>query len=90
LLGYVKIGYGKRALGTVTGQINKYAGWANKKKSIAVDGIFLDEAPYAWNETTSKYLQDVARAIKESSGLGKRSISKSLHAIAMNRPNKTR
>jgi hypothetical protein len=76
LLGYVKIGYGKRSISTVTGQINKYAGWASKKRSIAVDGIFIDEAPYNWNETTSKYLGDVKRAVKDSSGLGRRLISK--------------
>jgi hypothetical protein len=68
----------------VTGQINKYAGWASRKKSIAVDGIFIDEAPYNWNETTAKYLGDVKKAVRDSSGLGRRLISKSLCQAAYN------
>jgi hypothetical protein len=75
LLGYVKIGYAKRSIATVKGQISKYAGWAAKKRSIAVDGIFIDEAPYQWNETTSKYLSDVHNAVKSAEDLGKRLIS---------------
>jgi hypothetical protein len=68
----------------VTGQINKYAGWASRKKSIAVDGIFIDEAPYNWNETTAKYLSDVKKAVKDSSGLGRRLISKFFCQTAYN------
>jgi hypothetical protein len=75
LLGYVKIGYAKRSMGAVTDQIKKYASWTSKKRSIAVDGIFLDESPYIWNETNGKYLSDVHRTIKETTGLGRNLIS---------------
>jgi hypothetical protein len=76
LIGYVKIGYAARNLNTVTGQINKYAGWTTANRRIAVNGIFLDEAPYNWNSTIEKYLTDVRRTIKGSSGLGSKQISK--------------
>ncbi|KAF2663919.1 hypothetical protein BT63DRAFT_461037 [Microthyrium microscopicum] len=75
LLGYVKIGYANRSFQTVTDQIAKYAGWAAKRKSISVDGIFLDEAPYVWNETTSKYLTNLHSTIKSAAGLGKKLIT---------------
>jgi hypothetical protein len=75
LLGYVKIGYAKRSISTVTDQINKYTGWASRRNSIAVDGIFIDESPYIWNETNGKYLGDVRKVIKDASGLGRKLIS---------------
>jgi hypothetical protein len=62
-------------MSTVTGQISKYAEWASKKKSIAVDGIFIDESPYIWNETNGRYLGEVRKAIKDASGLGRKLIS---------------
>jgi hypothetical protein len=81
LLGYVKIGYAKRSLTTVTAQISKYAGWAARKRSIAVDGVFVDEAPYQWNETTSKYFGDIRNAVKSAEGLGRRLISQFLLSL---------
>jgi hypothetical protein len=76
LIGYVKIGYAGRNLNTVTSQIGKYAGWASANRKIAVDGIFLDEAPYNWNSTIERYLTDVKRSIKNNAGLGRKQISK--------------
>ncbi|KAF2422842.1 hypothetical protein EJ08DRAFT_463660 [Tothia fuscella] len=75
IIGYVKIGYGKRSMNSVTGEINRYAGWRKGNGKIAVDGIFLDEATEIWNATSERYLQDVQRLIKGNSNLGARHIT---------------
>lgn len=65
LVGYVPTGYGKRSVAAVKADVKKYAGWP---ASVAMDGIFLDEAPTAstWLKQYTGYT-DLVRNTKWAS-----------------------
>lgn len=57
-LGYVSTVYGARDMATVKDDIDKYYQWYD------VDGIFLDEFPYEYNETLFNYYTEISNYIK--------------------------
>lgn len=46
-----------------------YAGWSSLSSSLAMHGIFFDEAPYEYNATAVAYMKTIDAAVKASTGL---------------------
>lgn len=57
VVGYVATGYGKDPIASVRAQIADYYTW------YRVDGIFLDETPYACNASLVEYYRSLRNAI---------------------------
>lgn len=72
LIGYVKTGWGDRAISEVEADIKQYADWPSSSgdSSFAVQGIFLDEGATQYNEATVAYYEQAAAFVRQSSGLG--------------------
>lgn len=71
ILGYVSTQYAKRDQALVEEDIRKYADWASweaegSSGSIAVDGIFFDEAPSQHNDETSAYMSSISTYAKST------------------------
>ncbi len=69
LLGYVRTGYATRNITEVLGDINVYAGWSSSNSSLAMHGIFLDEAPHEYSASAVDFLRRVGQSIKSATGL---------------------
>ncbi|GLA19209.1 hypothetical protein AnigIFM62618_006878 [Aspergillus niger] len=70
-VGYVRTAYATRNITDVLDDVATYAGWANRSLTLAMDGIFFDEAPYDYSATKVEYMQTISEAVKSSSGLGR-------------------
>lgn len=73
-VGYVPTAYGTRNITAVLSDIATYSGWAsattaNKKASLAVDGIFFDEVVSEYSTSAAQYLQTINQAAKSATGL---------------------
>jgi hypothetical protein len=68
-VGYVRTGYATNNLTDVITQVETYGGWSNKSVSLAMHGIFCDEAPHQFSEDAAQYMRTLNNAIKSTSGL---------------------
>ncbi|GFN11452.1 hypothetical protein AtubIFM55763_004889 [Aspergillus tubingensis] len=68
-VGYVRTAYATRNITAVLDDVATYAGWANRSLTLAMDGIFFDEAPYDYSAAKAEYMQTISDAVKSSSGL---------------------
>ncbi|RAK95347.1 spherulation-specific family 4 protein [Aspergillus ibericus CBS 121593] len=68
-VGYVRTGYATRNITAVLDEVATYAGWSNESLTLAMDGIFFDEAPYDYSATKVEYMNTINAAVKNSSGL---------------------
>lgn len=68
-VGYVRTAYATRNITAVLDDVATYAGWANQSLTLAMDGIFFDEAPYDYSAAKAEYMQTISEAVKSSSGL---------------------
>ncbi|EHA25033.1 hypothetical protein ASPNIDRAFT_120939, partial [Aspergillus niger ATCC 1015] len=70
-VGYVRTAYATRNITDVLDDVATYAGWANRSLTLAMDGIFFDEAPYDYSAAKVEYMQTISEAVKSSSGMGR-------------------
>ncbi|KAG9234923.1 Spherulation-specific family 4 [Amylocarpus encephaloides] len=73
-VGYVPTGYAARNITAVLSDISVYSGWntnanASTGTSLAVHGIFFDEAPSGFSDAAATYMKTINQAAKNSSGL---------------------
>ncbi|KAH7132146.1 Spherulation-specific family 4 [Dendryphion nanum] len=75
-LGYVATNYTNKPLESVLAEIDTYAKWPQLlgDERFAVDGIFFDETPGAYDWRWHDYLKRAAEQVKTSPGLGKRTV----------------
>ncbi|PWY92701.1 cell surface spherulin 4-like protein [Aspergillus heteromorphus CBS 117.55] len=72
LLGYVATTYAQRNISLVRRDIETYAAWPTNGSNpdLAVRGIFFDETPQQYDDSTLAYLQELTALVKTTSGLG--------------------
>jgi len=72
LLGYVATTYANRDIALVREDVETYAAWPARSAngSLAVNGIFFDETPQAFDENALAYYQELTSLVKQSKGLG--------------------
>ena len=68
-VGYVRTGYATQNISLVVSEVATYARWASKNSSLAMHGIFFDEAPHEYSAAAVEYMQTVNQAVKNSTGL---------------------
>jgi hypothetical protein len=82
MLGYVRTGYATRDIDDVIREINVYAGWSSNSSSLAMQGIFLDEAPHQYTAEAVDFMHRAGRAIKSATGLhGPRTVQPLLSSL---------
>jgi len=66
IIGYVKTEWGSRNIKDVKRDIDLYSGWATLGPNLALNGIFVDEAPNAWMkpEEHVSYYEDLYKYIR--------------------------
>ncbi|KAH8883159.1 spherulin 4-like cell surface protein [Thozetella sp. PMI_491] len=69
MLGYVRTGYATRNISDVTNEVAIYSGWASNSSSLAMSGIFLDEAPHQYTPDAVSFMKKVDQVVKNSPGL---------------------
>jgi hypothetical protein len=69
LVGYVRTGYATNNLTDVIAQVGIYGGWSSPSESLAMHGIFCDEAPHQYSEEAAEYMRTLNEAIKKTPGL---------------------
>lgn len=76
-VGYVPTEYATRNISDVISDISTYAGWAAKNSSLAMHGIFFDEAPYEYSAAAVEYMRTINQVAKNATGLqGDRTVRK--------------
>ena len=66
VLGYVRTDYARRNINEARRDIAVYAAWP---ESLAVEGIFLDEAPHVYDEAAEGFIQELGGEIKATPGI---------------------
>jgi uncharacterized protein YaiE (UPF0345 family) len=75
-MGYIPTHYGTRNMTEVLDAVATYGGWAANSTTMAVSGIFFDEAPYEYSTATVEYMRSIDAAVKNQTGLlGDRTVS---------------
>ncbi|KAM7217683.1 spherulin 4-like cell surface protein [Rhypophila decipiens] len=69
LLGYVRTGYAARNVSEVLDDIGVYAAWSSHSPTLAMHGIFLDEAPHVFSSDAVELMRTVDERIKTVEGL---------------------
>jgi hypothetical protein len=77
-LGYVATNYTNKALDTVLAEIQTYANWTSimNNPKMAVDGIFFDETPGAYDWRSHDFLKAAADEVRRQPGLGQQVVGK--------------
>lgn len=73
-LGYVPTNWTNRNISAVKADISAYAAWAGDP-SIALQGIFFDEAPSAYNNETWAYMSNISTFARDSMGPGRKYVT---------------
>lgn len=68
-VGYVRTNYANRNISSVVAEISIYAKWASNSTSLAMHGIFFDEAPHEYVAESVEYMRIANQAVKDASGL---------------------
>ncbi|KAK1833937.1 Spherulation-specific family 4-domain-containing protein [Podospora conica] len=66
VLGYVRTDYARRPLADAVRDVGVYAAWP---EALAVEGIFLDEAPHVWDERAEAFMRELGGGIKAQEGI---------------------
>ncbi|PGH17213.1 hypothetical protein AJ80_04922 [Polytolypa hystricis UAMH7299] len=72
VLGYVATNYANRPFETVQAEVARYADWPSvgSNPALALDGIFFDETPQAYNPSAAKFLEELSILVKCQQGFG--------------------
>lgn len=62
-------GYGTRPVMEIVQDIETYAQWANVHSSLAMHGIFFDEAAYEYSPENVEHLYTINQFAKNSTGI---------------------
>jgi hypothetical protein len=68
-VGYVRTGYATQNITLVASEVATYAGWGTANNSLAMHGIFFDEAPHEYSADAVSYMQTANEVVKNSTGL---------------------
>ncbi|KAI9049444.1 hypothetical protein LZ554_006476 [Drepanopeziza brunnea f. sp. 'monogermtubi'] len=68
-VGYVRTGYASQNISAVVNEVSTYAGWSSNSSTLAMHGIFFDEAPHQYSAEAVEYMQIVNLAVKKAVGL---------------------
>ena len=68
-IGYVRTGYATRNISSVLEDVAIYSRWPQIADSLAVNGIFFDEAPSEYTSEAVDYMKRINRAVKDASGI---------------------
>ncbi|PIA89516.1 Spherulin-4 [Cercospora beticola] len=68
-VGYVRTGYGTRPVMEIVQDIETYAQWADVHSSLAMHGIFFDEAAYEYSPENVEHLYIINQFAKNSTGI---------------------
>ncbi|KAH8658364.1 Spherulation-specific family 4 [Xylariales sp. PMI_506] len=68
-VGYVHTSYATRSIDDVLADVETYAGWSSASSSLAMHGIFFDEAPSEYDATLVQYMHTIDAYVKNSTGL---------------------
>lgn len=68
-VGYVRTDYANRNISLVVAEVSTYAGWASNSSTLAMHGIFFDEAPHQYVSESVEYMHIVNQAVKDALGL---------------------
>jgi hypothetical protein len=74
-VGYVRTGYATQNITNVAEEVATYAGWDTQNNSLAMHGIFFDEAPYEYSADAVSYMQIVNQVVKNSTLQGAKTVS---------------
>lgn len=72
-VGYVAAGYATRSLDEVFKDIDTYATWRDNSSvpGLGMSGIFLDETPNHYHNTSFEFLNAIDRKVRCTEGLGR-------------------
>lgn len=73
-VGYVKTGYATQNIAYVAEEVATYAGWGTQNNSLAMHGIFFDEAPHEYSADAVSYMQTVNQVVKNSTLQGAKTV----------------
>ena len=75
VVGYIHTSYASRDIAMVGKEIETYSKWAENSgiPGLAVEGLFVDEVPWHYDEKVASYLQDIRNLVNKSRGFGSRS-----------------
>lgn len=75
VIGYIHTTYASRDIETVGKEIETYSKWAENSgvPGLAVEGLFVDEVPWHYDEKVANYLQDIRNLVNKSRGFGSES-----------------
>ncbi|KAI5367115.1 Putative Spherulation-specific family 4 [Septoria linicola] len=69
-VGYdVGTGYGSRPVGEIVRDIETYSSWSSMNDSLAMHGVFFDEAVYKYSEDNFQHLSSINAFAKNSTGI---------------------
>lgn len=68
-VGYVRTGYATRNISDVINEVNIYSGWFFNSSSLAMHGIFFDEAPHQYTADAVDFMITIDEAVKNATGL---------------------
>jgi hypothetical protein len=74
-VGYVRTGYATQNITNVAEEVATYAGWDTQNNSLAMHGIFFDEAPHEYSADAVSYMQIVNQVVKNSTLQGAKTVS---------------
>ena len=75
-LGYVHVDWCSRSQSDVQSEVSKYASWSSYPSAdIHVSGIFFDEAPADYSDSSHAYMSTVAGYVKSAFPAGKNHVS---------------
>jgi hypothetical protein len=77
VVGYVHTSYASRNISAVLADVATYSGWAANSSSIALNGIFFDEAPSDYSQDASTYMATIDQAVKNAVGFRQKTVSNS-------------
>ncbi|KAI1002288.1 hypothetical protein K3495_g5912 [Podosphaera aphanis] len=69
-IGYISTSWTKRKLALVLADIDTYAGWCVISAGLGISGIFLDETPTIYCESSMQFLSCLASTIRSESNFG--------------------
>lgn len=82
-IGYVRTGYASRNLSDVTHEVGVYSGWSANSSSLAMHGIFFDEAPHEYSAEAVEFLRAADKFAKNAPGLlGRKTVSTCVFTLA--------
>lgn len=75
VIGYIHTSYASRDIEHLRKEIQIYHEWKESSgvPGLAVEGLFVDEVPWQYDEKVASYLQKIRALVSQSRGFGSRS-----------------